>query len=69
MKRTRQLRDQVCFADTDGGVIEATIAMIREHGLSGDIVAISGDSGWKNMEKLHEHLNEHTDGSSGRHPY
>lgn len=53
MKRTRQLRDQGLFCGYQtGGVIEATIAMIREHGLSGDIVAISGDSGWKNMEKL-----------------
>ena len=35
-----------------GGVVEAAISIINKYNLSGDIVAVSGDTGWKNMEHL-----------------
>ena len=35
-----------------GGVIQGTIDAINELSLEGDIVLISGDSGWKNSDKL-----------------
>ncbi len=35
-----------------GGVVEAAIRFISEHNISGDVIVISGDSGWKNMDKL-----------------
>jgi cysteine synthase len=51
--RTNQAAKQGIFAGLQtGGVIEAAIAVARTQRLSGEIVAISGDSGWKNMEKL-----------------
>ncbi len=39
-----------------GGVFLATIKAIEEYNLKGKVVAISGDSGWKNMDKLSENL-------------
>jgi cysteine synthase len=51
--RTHQAAKQGIFAGLQtGGVIEAAIAVAKARCLTGDIVAISGDSGWKNMEKL-----------------
>jgi [CysO sulfur-carrier protein]-thiocarboxylate-dependent cysteine synthase len=51
--RTHEAAKQGIFAGLQtGGVIEAAIAIARARRLEGDIVAISGDSGWKNMEKL-----------------
>jgi cysteine synthase len=51
--RTRQLRDRGVFAGLQtGGVFEATIRAVRELGIAGDVVLLSGDSGFKNMEKL-----------------
>lgn len=35
-----------------GGVVQAAILAIREHGIEGDVVVISGDAGWKNMAAL-----------------
>jgi [CysO sulfur-carrier protein]-thiocarboxylate-dependent cysteine synthase len=35
-----------------GGVVCAALSLAQSGTISGDIVAISGDSGWKNMEKL-----------------
>jgi cysteine synthase len=38
-----------------GGVLYATISAIKKYSLVGNIVAIIGDSGWKNMDKLNKH--------------
>ena len=35
-----------------GGVYHAALSAVRDYGITGDVVMISGDSGWKNMEKL-----------------
>ena len=51
--RTQELRDLGVFAGLQtGGVYAAAVAAARELGIRGDVVLISGDSGWKNMEKL-----------------
>lgn len=51
--RTRQLRDQGVFAGLQtGGVFEAAVRSVRELEITGEVVILSGDSGWKNMEKL-----------------
>src|SRR5579863_2485984 len=51
--QTRQLRDHGVFAGLQtGGVFEATVRAVRELGVRGEVVMLSGDSGWKNMEKL-----------------
>ncbi len=50
---TRLAADQGIFAGWQtGGVLHAAVTIAQERGLTGDIVAISGDAGWKNMEKL-----------------
>lgn len=52
-RRTLQLRDQGIFAGLQtGGVVEAAQRAAAELGSSGPVVGMSGDSGWKNMEKL-----------------
>lgn len=51
--RTRELRDQGVFAGLQtGGVCYAAGACAHDLGIQGDIVVLSGDSGWKNMAKL-----------------
>jgi cysteine synthase len=53
VNRTRQLADQGFFVGLQtGGVVQAAIDAARALDISGDIVAISGDSGWKNMDAL-----------------
>ncbi len=50
---TRHLRDQGVFTGIQtGGVYHSCLEAIRRTGVAGDVVFISGDSGWKNMEKL-----------------
>jgi len=50
---THRLRDQGIFVGFQtGGVVHSAIATAQHFGPNGDIVAISGDTGWKNMEKL-----------------
>lgn len=50
---TRKLRDQGVFAGLQtGGVCHAAVTAAEGLGIRGDIVVLSGDSGWKNMEKL-----------------
>lgn len=44
-----------------GGVLYAAVTVAKEHGLAGDVVVISGDAGWKNMDELSE-----PDGAQGR---
>lgn len=51
--RTLELRDRGLFAGLQtGGVFAAAVDSARELGLEGEVVILSGDSGWKNMEKL-----------------
>ena len=51
--RARQLADQGFFVGLQtGGVVQAAIDVAQALDISGDIVAISGDSGWKNVEPL-----------------
>ena len=52
-KRTQQLLKQGIFVGWQtGGVLDATIQAINKHNIKGDVVMISGDSGWKNIDKL-----------------
>ncbi|HVT17883.1 MAG TPA: pyridoxal-phosphate dependent enzyme [Thermoanaerobaculia bacterium] len=51
--RTLELRDQGIFGGLQtGGVLHATLAALPRLGVRGEVVMLSGDSGWKNMEKL-----------------
>lgn len=51
--RTLELRDLGVFVGPQtGGVYHATRRAIEELGIQGDVVFLSGDSGWKNMAKL-----------------
>lgn len=53
VRRTIMLRDQGIFCGLQtGGVLHAALASIRELEVKGNVVALSGDTGWKNMEKL-----------------
>lgn len=48
-----ELRDRGIFAGLQtGGVWRAALACAAESGVAGEVVVISGDSGWKNMDKL-----------------
>jgi cysteine synthase len=50
---TRRLRDRGIFCGIQtGGVFHACLRSLGEEGTDGDVVFLSGDSGWKNMEKL-----------------
>lgn len=52
-RRALELRDQGVFCGVQtGGVYHAALEAARELGVRGDVVVISGDSGWKNMDKL-----------------
>ena len=52
-KRTLELASQGFFVGFQGGgVIEATLTACKENSINGKVVAIMGDSGWKNMAKL-----------------
>lgn len=35
-----------------GAVLHAAMAVVRDHDIAGDVVVVSGDSGWKNVESL-----------------
>jgi cysteine synthase len=48
-----ELRERAIFTGLQtGGVVRAALRTARELGVRGDIVALSGDTGWKNMEAL-----------------
>ena len=52
-QRTRDLATQGFFCGIQtGAVAEAAVRAAAEMKLDGDIVIISGDAGWKNMDKL-----------------
>ncbi|MBV9109974.1 MAG: cysteine synthase family protein [Gemmatimonadetes bacterium] len=56
VRRTLQLRDQGVFCGLQtGGVFHAALEAARELDIRGDAVFISGDSGWKNIDKLLPH--------------
>ncbi len=53
IQRTLELREQGFFCGLQtGGVFHAALTAIATMRVRGDVVAISGDSGWKNMDKL-----------------
>ncbi len=56
VRRTLQLRDQGVFCGIQtGGVYHAALEAVREMDVRGDVVFISGDAGWKNIDKLLPH--------------
>jgi cysteine synthase len=58
IKRTEQLAKQGMFVGWQtGGVLDGAIQAIKKHNIKGDIVVLSGDSGWKNIDKLMLNLN------------
>ncbi len=51
--RTEQLAQQGMFVGWQtGGVLDGAIEAIKKHNIKGDVVLLSGDSGWKNVDKL-----------------
>ena len=51
--RTVLLKSQGLFCGLQtGGVLHAALASVADLEVDGDVVIISGDSGWKNMDKL-----------------
>ncbi|MBV9110453.1 MAG: cysteine synthase family protein [Gemmatimonadetes bacterium] len=53
VRGTLALRDQGVFVGIQtGGVFHAAVQAAGEMGIAGDVVFVSGDSGWKNMDKL-----------------
>lgn len=53
VRRAAQLREQGVFVGLQtGGVLHAAVEAIRELKVEGDVVILSGDTGWKNMDKL-----------------
>lgn len=56
VRRALELRDRGVFVGLQtGGVYHATLEAVRELGVRGDVVFVSGDSGWKNVDKLLPH--------------
>jgi cysteine synthase len=59
MARTSQLASQGYFVGFQtGGVFDACIKAVKKHNIKGDVVIVSGDSGWKNVEKLMANFNK-----------
>ena len=53
IQRALKLRDQGLFCGLQtGGVMHAAIVATQHFGLEGDVVIVSGDTGWKNLAKL-----------------
>jgi [CysO sulfur-carrier protein]-thiocarboxylate-dependent cysteine synthase len=53
MQRSSQLAAQGYFVGFQtGGVFDACIKAINKYNIKGDVVIVSGDSGWKNVDKL-----------------
>jgi cysteine synthase len=53
VRRVAQLRDQGIFGGIQtGGVLHAAALAVGQLSVRGEVVIISGDTGWKNMDKL-----------------
>ncbi|HEX8179965.1 MAG TPA: cysteine synthase family protein [Pyrinomonadaceae bacterium] len=53
VRRTAELKAQGIFCGLQtGGVLHAAMTAIGDAATTGDVVILSGDSGWKNMDKL-----------------
>lgn len=53
IQRTMELREQGIFCGIQtGGVLHAALEQIKQDRIEGNVVIISGDSGWKNLDKL-----------------
>lgn len=53
VRRALQLKEQGLFCGLQtGGVLHAALSAVEQFGVEGDIVILSGDTGWKNMDKL-----------------
>jgi cysteine synthase len=53
IERTLELRDQGIFCGIGtGGSLHAALEKIKEEGIEGNVVIISGDSGWRNLDRL-----------------
>jgi [CysO sulfur-carrier protein]-thiocarboxylate-dependent cysteine synthase len=53
IQRAMQLKDQGLFCGLQtGGVMQAAVLATKHFHLEGDVVIISGDTGWKNLAKL-----------------
>jgi cysteine synthase len=53
MRRIRDMREQGFFCGPQtAAVVEAAVNSAISNNIAGDIVVISGDAGWKNMDKL-----------------
>jgi cysteine synthase len=53
VRRTGQLKEQGIFCGLQtGGVLHAALSALRDSDVTGDVIIISGDTGWKNMAKL-----------------
>ena len=51
--RTEELASQGVFVGFQGGgVLQAAVEAVKKHNIKGNVVAIIGDSGWKNMAEL-----------------
>ncbi|PWV46112.1 hypothetical protein [Chitinophaga sp. S165] len=50
---TKDLKEAGIFCGPQtGGLLAAVVELVRQGILTGDIVLISGDAGWKNLDKL-----------------
>lgn len=53
IERTLELREQGIFCGIGtGGILHAALEKIGEEGIEGNVVIISGDSGWRNLDRL-----------------
>lgn len=53
VRRTLLLKEQGIFCGLQtGGVLHAALTAVEQFGVEGDVVILSGDTGWKNMDKL-----------------
>ena len=52
-QRTLELKEQGIFCGIGtGGTLHAALEKIKEDEIEGEVVVISGDSGWRNMDRL-----------------
>lgn len=55
IQRILSLRKQGFFCGLQtGAVVEAAVRFIVDNEINGDVVVVSGDAGWKNMDKLRD---------------